>query len=700
MTTTIRLSIAEGAEPQSVNLMLAFAAPDDRNLPLCAPALLETGAGDTVNLGVVCGPTPATWRADRQMLLATRPHAGAGPFDARLHWGETTVEATLDRARAAAAAPVALPELPLFGVKQISTDRPLERVAKVRISGLMPGQQIRLDGGAGQVHLLPGATGPEQAAEWALAYPKPGAYVVALDLLDADGFWLATLAETPLEIAPPIEVPPEGQAQPQIATAAATLMAAAAGSRPWLPYRYARPAWGWSRTYTTPGGSQVSRVVGAGACLSIRAETLVGDALWYQTGSGDWIAASAVNLMTPSELRGVTLGEPAPPPPPPPPPPPGSRTGVVTASALNVRARPGVSADNPPIAQIHAGDEITIYEEQIVAGATWYRIGDARWVHSGYVRLTGAPTPAPTPPPAPPPPADVRHGVVTATVLNVRGQPGVRADNPPVAQLRAGDAVTIYEETTYGGATWYRIGDARWAHGDWIRLVEEAARAVRNVAAATAAAAQAADRISLPVGWVVTSALNVRARPGVSDDNPPIDQVKHNQALSILETQVVWGSKWHRIGQDRWVEGGWVGVARARPRPSNIGPEARWVGVCLQEQTAVAYEGDRPVYTMLVASGLSGTPTVQGIFRTWLRLPTGKMAGGNPAYGSYYYLEDVTWTCYFYSGYSLHTAYWHDAFGRPRSHGCVNLSPYDAWWIYEWSAAGGPNSPMVYVYWA
>ena len=118
------------------------------------------------------------------------------------------------------------------------------------------------------------------------------------------------------------------------------------------------------------------------------------------------------------------------------------------------------------------------------------------------------------------------------------------------------------------------------------------------------------------------------------------------------------------------------------------------MAVSLKEQTAVAYEGDRPVYAALVATGLPGTPTVQGIFRTWRRLDTGVMAGSG------YYIEDVTWTCYFYSGYALHTAYWHDSFGSPRSHGCVNLSPHDAWWIFQWSAPDGPNSPVVYAYWA
>jgi lipoprotein-anchoring transpeptidase ErfK/SrfK len=87
-----------------------------------------------------------------------------------------------------------------------------------------------------------------------------------------------------------------------------------------------------------------------------------------------------------------------------------------------------------------------------------------------------------------------------------------------------------------------------------------------------------------------------------------------------------------------------------------------------------------------------------GIFRTWLRLVSRKMAGGSAATGGYYNLEEVPWTLYFYSGYALHGAYWHDAFGNPRSHGCVNLSLYDAWWIFKWSEPGGKNSPAVYVY--
>ena len=213
---------------------------------------------------------------------------------------------------------------------------------------------------------------------------------------------------------------------------------------------------------------------------------------------------------------------------------------------------------------------------------------------------------------------------------------------------------------------------------------------------ARADAARSGD-VTLPVGWVVSSTLNVRTLPGTSAESVVTGQVAHNQRLDILETQRVGSDDWYRIGADRWVYGGWVAVAREKARPSSIGVDERWVGINLSEQTAVAYEGDRPVYAAMVATGLPGTSTVQGIFRTWWRLTSRKMSGGGGS--GYYYLEEVTWTCYFYSGYALHTAYWHDAFGRPRSHGCVNMSPYDAWWIFQWSESGGANSPAVYVYW-
>jgi lipoprotein-anchoring transpeptidase ErfK/SrfK len=274
---------------------------------------------------------------------------------------------------------------------------------------------------------------------------------------------------------------------------------------------------------------------------------------------------------------------------------------------------------------------------------------------------------------------------VTASVLNVRARPGVSASNPPVGSLRAGEQVTIYEEAQVAGDNWYRIGVNRWVAARYVRLI---------ASVTTNDDSRATGAFSLPFGWVVPDKLDVRNKPGVGSGSVIVDRLDHYRVVPVLEEATVGGARWYGIGDQRWVEARQIGVARRKSRPASIPASALWVAVNLSQQTVVCYEGDRAVYAALAATGLPGTPTVQGIFRTWRRLDTGKMSGPG------YYIEDVTWTCYFYSGYALHTAYWHDKFGRPRSHGCVNLSPYDAWWIHQWSAKGGPNSPTVYSYWA
>lgn len=664
MSDPFRLIATPTGTPGEVRFELHFAAPTSEAFTEPAAATLHTGDGRSYDLGQWCAPTAVTWREQRASTLLTHRYTAAGPFTALLRWGLTELRVAVTLAPPPTPPAATLPDVALFAVTQAADD-PFQRQVTVRVAGLPAPHSLRLDGGSGQARLLAGAT---EDVTVRLSYAKPGRYQVALDLLDGDGFWAATLSETPIEVQDAEGAPPASAELPQPAIAAEI---SAAEPRPWLPYRNIRPVRG-VYTYQSPGGSAVSRSVNANYFLTARAETVISGKRWFQTALGDWIAADVVTFFVPSGLRGVVLDTAAPPPPP-----PDSRQGIVTANVLNVRAAPGVSAGNPPIATLRAGAQVTIYEERSVAGATWYRIGENRWVHSGYVQIVSDP---------PPPPVETRRGVVTATVLNVRAAPGVSAHNPPIATLRAGAEVTIYEERAVGSEPWYRIGEGRWVAGAWVRVV----------AARVAALAEVAEPAppQLPFGWVVTEALNVRGRPGVDASNPPIGQLGHYARVALLEERSVSGVRWFRIGEGQWIEGRQVGVARRKPRPASIAAGERWAGVSLAEQTLVAYEGDRPVFAALIASGLPGTPTVQGIFRTWLRLTTGKMSGPG------YYIEDVTWTCYFYGGYALHTAYWHDAFGAQRSHGCVNLSPHDAWWVYQWSAAGGANSPAVYVYWA
>lgn len=120
----------------------------------------------------------------------------------------------------------------------------------------------------------------------------------------------------------------------------------------------------------------------------------------------------------------------------------------------------------------------------------------------------------------------------------------------------------------------------------------------------------------------------------------------------------------------------------------------KWIDVDLSEQRVVAYEGARSVRTFIVSTGLPATPTVQGTFRIRIKNRTQTMSGGSAQYG-YYYLPNVQWVQYFYEGYAFHGTYWHNNFGRPMSHGCVNMTNDEAKWLFDWAGPtweeGGPT---------
>lgn len=700
MTMSARLRAVATEEPNTVQFQMLFPViPEQASAP-CALAALDTGDGQQEDLGLICAPTAATWATQHMLTLCEHRYEGPGPYVATLTWGDLVTAVVIEAGDDDLSLLNEYPTLVAFHLAQ-EPEQPLVYNVQLAVENARTWQRIRVDGGAGNLRMwAPAASemdGETVEAGWQFSYRKPGPYRVYVDLIDASGYWMTRLGQFPFDVEAPIQEPASAKRpQPPGAGPTEVLAPIETGNirdtlPPWMPFRYVRPLWAWTRTYTQPGGTVVSRYLALGTYLAIQEAAQVGGDLWYQSTSNDWIPASSVTDIAPSTLRGVELGEakpPDPPPVPPPdppvdPPPDETRTGVVIANVLNVRSGPGTH--NPVVAQLRYNTKVEIFEEGTAAGAVWYRIGANRWVHSAWVRVIDT---------APPesPPEGTRKGIVTAYVLNVRAEPGVRPDNPPVDRLLRNAIVTIYEEALSGGATWYRIGTNRWAHGGWIRILPSDRQADSEEVPATGA-------WQLPVGWVTSTTLNVRGRPGVASDNPVIGSVEHNQALAILDTGYADGQRWYRIGDNRWVYGGSVGVAKFRPRPSAIRADELWVGVNLREQTVVAYEGDRPVYAALTATGMYRTPTVQGIFRTWWRLRSRKMSGGSAATGGYYYLEEVPWTCYFYSGYALHGAYWHDGFGIQRSHGCVNLSLYDSWWIFRWSERGGANSPGVYVYW-
>jgi lipoprotein-anchoring transpeptidase ErfK/SrfK len=111
----------------------------------------------------------------------------------------------------------------------------------------------------------------------------------------------------------------------------------------------------------------------------------------------------------------------------------------------------------------------------------------------------------------------------------------------------------------------------------------------------------------------------------------------------------------------------------------------RWIRIDLSEQLVIAYEGLEPLRAFVVSTGLPRTPTVTGTFRIRTKVRSQTMTGGSRALGNYYDLANVEWVQYFYADYSFHGTYWHNNFGQPMSHGCVNMTISDAKWLFDWA---------------
>jgi hypothetical protein len=167
-------------------------------------------------------------------------------------------------------------------------------------------------------------------------------------------------------------------------------------------------------------------------------------------------------------------------------------------------------------------------------------------------------------------------------------------------------------------------------------------------------------------------------------------------AIGYREGVVLTGER-RRNGIAETRAGFWVNTngLRLLPRrtsfPSFATGDRKWIDISIKDQSLVAYVGRRPVYATLVSTGRSGLAdpektdaTVRGSFMIYQKEVSSTMDGDEDRSDSFN-LHDVPFVQYFHKGYALHGTYWHDDFGKTRSHGCVNLAPADAAWLFEWT---------------
>jgi lipoprotein-anchoring transpeptidase ErfK/SrfK len=142
--------------------------------------------------------------------------------------------------------------------------------------------------------------------------------------------------------------------------------------------------------------------------------------------------------------------------------------------------------------------------------------------------------------------------------------------------------------------------------------------------------------------------------------------------------------RWWRLADGSGYVNDWRGIRHpvASPgRPSGVGDDELWVDVELNQQALMVRKGDELVYFTIVSTGAAPMGTPKGTYRITGKYAWKDMASREGA-EDVYYVEDVPWTMVFKPSYALHGAYWHWGFGRTASHGCVNLAPKDAAWLF------------------
>jgi hypothetical protein len=194
-----------------------------------------------------------------------------------------------------------------------------------------------------------------------------------------------------------------------------------------------------------------------------------------------------------------------------------------------------------------------------------------------------------------------------------------------------------------------------------------------------------ANRDLVP-GWTVSDEAPLYPTPS-NAANPVRRLARHTPLLVALRQATpdwheVWDADGHqRLGfmKDDERLRHWVGAAPVE----GLAPGETWLDIDVgQQMIAMRTFGTGPIYITLISSGLAERPSPLGVFHMDHKLAYRSM-GNLPASKDQYFIENVPWTMYFLPEYAIHGAYWHDEFGNRRSHGCVNLAPRDARYIYS-----------------
>ncbi|RLC66023.1 MAG: hypothetical protein DRI48_05655 [Chloroflexi bacterium] len=299
-----------------------------------------------------------------------------------------------------------------------------------------------------------------------------------------------------------------------------------------------------------------------------------------------------------------------------------------------------------------------------------------------FLKLSGAAlTRAVFRPPLPPRDQIIRQttqrGRITEWSVWVRTEPDHSA--PTVRRHRRDDVVTYFEEVEAEGVNphnpvWFRVRDG-YVYSSFVQPVEVHLNTPLQ---------------HLPHGGLLgeISVPYTDARTAPSPDARRNYRLRYSSVYRIAEA--VWGTDhrlWYRVHESQHPTARrYVPAEHVRPiYPAELKPLSphvrdKRIEISLTDQRLIAFENDEQVFTTLISGGVGGNrSTPQGHHQIVFKSPSRHMVGED------FNLPGVSFDVYFWGAVAIHGAYWHNDFGRPRSHGCVNLPPAAAKWIYRWT---------------
>ena len=348
-------------------------------------------------------------------------------------------------------------------------------------------------------------------------------------------------------------------------------------------------------------------------------------------------------------------------------------------------------------ATIAAGVRLPLFGALRGPGCTsrWLLVGPVAYVCGDHVTLS-----------AEPPSVPERVHVASVDAMPFRyffvGRDGAEAyakpidadEGSPIEELERGWSVATTGEVKANGRTFMRTRKGRF--------IDRAQLGPVSPSSFHGAQLTRSDGEAVAIAWVFPDKANVFANPSLGAK--VVGLRTRLQQVEVLATTKVGRDAWLRIGGDdkagAWMRGSDLrtpsAVTAPLPElPEGVGDGERWIDVDTSSQTLTAFEGKKPVFATVVSTGRASSATPKGTFRIWVKLRTATMANaddpGVEADAPLYSIEDVPWVQFFSNGVALHGAFWHRRFGEPHSHGCVNLAPLDAMWLYSWTTPRAPR---------